>query len=88
MVKYRKEKENMRNIKKKITVRDMEVTMYDRVKKEERTETFKVSAVEKLPALPENCILIEQKVIPGTEKEVVYSMTPETFVANAKIVEK
>ena len=77
----------MRNIKKSIKVREVEVVMYDRVAKEERAETFKVSEVEKLPALPENCVLIEQKEIPGSEKEVVYSMTPETFVKHAKIVE-
>lgn len=76
----------MRNIKKSIKVREVEVVMYDRVKKEERAEKFTVSEVEKLPALPENCVLIEQNDIPGTEKEVVYSMTPETFVKHAKIV--
>jgi hypothetical protein len=75
----------MRNIKKTIKVREVEVVMYDRVAKEERTETFKVSEVEKLPSLPENCILVEQKDVPGSEKEVVYSMTPETFVKHATI---
>ena len=67
--------------KKSIKVRAVEVAMYDRVAKEERTETFNVSEVEKLPA---NCVLIEHHDIPGSEKEVVYTMTPETFVANAK----
>jgi phosphoglycerate dehydrogenase-like enzyme len=78
----------MRNIKKTIKVHDVEVTLYDRVAKEERKEVVKVTELDKLPKIPENCVIIEQHDIPGTEKEVIYSMSPETFVAHAKIVEE
>jgi len=75
----------MRNIKKSIKVREVECVIYDRVAKEERTEKYNVAEVQEIPKLQENCILIEQKVI--SEKEVVYTMTPEKFVEHATIVE-
>jgi hypothetical protein len=66
-------------------VKTVECTIYDRTTKQERVETIKVSEVEKQPELPENCVLLDSKVI--EEKEVVYSMSPETFVKHATIVE-
>jgi hypothetical protein len=87
-MRLKERRSKMRNIKKKIKVNSVAVVMYDRVKKEERTETITVSEVEKLPPLPENCVLIEQNIVEGSEKELVYSMTPEEFVKHAKIVEK
>jgi hypothetical protein len=76
----------MRNIRKSIKVREVECLIYDRTAKAERAEIVKVAEVEEMPKLPENCILIEQKVL--SEKEVVYSMTPGTFVAHATIIEE
>jgi hypothetical protein len=76
----------MRNLKKKIKVQEVECVLYDRIVKEERTEKFTVAEVQKMPKLPENCILVEQRVL--SEKEVVYSMTPETFVEHATIVQE
>lgn len=75
----------MRNIKKTIKVRKVALTIYDRVAKEERTMTLIVPEVHKVPEIPHNCVLIEEKVV--EEKEVVYSMSPETFVEHATIVE-
>jgi hypothetical protein len=75
----------MRNIKKKIKVQEVECVIYDRNTKQERTEKYTVAEVQKMPTLPENCVLLEQKVL--TEKEVTYSMKPETFVEHATIVE-
>lgn len=75
----------MRNIKKTIKVRKMNITVYDRVAKEERTITVIVPEVHKTPEIPHNCVLIEEAIV--EEKEVTYSMSPETFVEHATIVE-
>lgn len=77
----------MRTIKKTIKVHQVEVVIYDRKTKEERTETYMVSEGTERPPIPEGCVRIEQKAIPGTEKEVVYTMSPETFMKHATISE-
>jgi hypothetical protein len=71
----------MRNIKKKIKVREVECVLYDRASKEERKQVFKVPETQEQPTLPENCVLLEQRTL--SEKEVSYSMTPETFIEHA-----
>jgi hypothetical protein len=76
----------MRTIKKSITVKTVEQTLYNRTAKLETTRTFNVSEAENEPTLPENCVLLEQKTV--SEKEVVYQMSPETFVKHATIVEE
>jgi hypothetical protein len=77
----------MRNIRKKIKACEMEVIVYDRVLKIERTEVVTVSEVDDTPNLPENCILIDKKVVEGSEREVLYIMPPKDFVKHAKIIE-
>jgi hypothetical protein len=75
----------MRSIKKTIKVREVECVIYDRNAKSERIATFTVPEVNELPSMPDNCILIEHKVL--SEKEVTYSMKPETFFEHATIEE-
>jgi hypothetical protein len=75
----------MRNIKKKIKVREIECTFYDRAAKKEVTGKFLVPETANAPDLPENCVLLDQKTL--FEKTVVYSMTPEKFIEHAVIVE-
>jgi hypothetical protein len=76
----------MRNIKKKILVQEVECTMYDKKAKKEITEVFTVAEVAEMPPIPETCVLLEKKVL--SEKEVVYTLTPAAFVANATIEEE
>lgn len=75
----------MRAITKIIKVRQVECTIYDRTAKEERVELHTVAETSKMPTIPENCILIEQKIL--SEKEVKFSMSPEKFVALAEKAE-
>jgi len=77
----------MRNIRKLIKSHDLQVTVYDRVAKEERTEVHTVSEIDNKPKLPENCIVVEQKIVEGTEREILYIMSPSDFVKHATLVE-
>ena len=76
----------MRNIKKTIKVREVECVVYDRNTKKETTTTYTIPETDKLPTMPEGCILCEHKTV--SEKEVIYSMSPQMFVEHATIVEK
>lgn len=77
----------MRNIRKIIKSHDIQVDVYDRVAKEERTEIHTVSEIDSKPKLSENCIVVEQKVVEGTEREMLYTMSPSDFVKYATAVE-
>ncbi len=74
----------MRNIKKSINVKTVVRYLYDRAAKQEITDTVTVADSAEMPPLPENCVLIEQQTV--SEKEVVYTMTPQTFLAHATAV--
>lgn len=71
----------MRNMRRKMVVKEVEVLVYDAKQKKERTIKGEISKVVKEVELPEGCVAISQKVI--DEKEVVYKMTPETYIKNA-----
>lgn len=73
----------MRTIRKPIKVREYEQVLYNRESKEEMTVTIKVTEVEAFPLPPENCVILEQTKL--SEKEVVYTMTPETYVKYATV---
>lgn len=75
----------MRNIKKRFKVQVTECTYYDRNGKEEKTSDVEVLEGS-MPELPENCVLLDSKVI--YEKEIDFSMTPETFIKHATKTEK
>jgi hypothetical protein len=76
----------MRNIKKKITVKTVVRYYYDRTTKEEKSDTVEIAEDQEAPALPPNCFLIENEAI--YEKQVVYTMSPETFIKYATPDEK
>jgi hypothetical protein len=73
----------MRNIKKTMMVKEVELKVYDTRDKLEKLIETTVSEVESRAQLPEGCVLISEKVI--SEKEVVYKMTPQDFVKYATI---
>jgi hypothetical protein len=74
----------MRTIKKTIKVQEIQCTIYDRVNKKESVATYIVPETHSLPETPDNCVLLESKVL--SEKEVIYVMSPETFIEHATIV--
>lgn len=61
-------------------------TLYDRAEKTEKSETITIADGAAAPALPDNCVLIEEQTI--SEKEVTYIMTPSVFIENAAVLEK
>ena len=75
----------MRNIRKKLIVKEVKVMAYDTVEKVEKILIGIVSEVEKGIELPENYVLISEEVV--SEKKVVYKMTPLEFVKHATIEE-
>jgi hypothetical protein len=76
----------MRSIRKVVKVDTIVRTLYDRVAKQEREETINVpEGLKTAEPLPENCILVEEKVIES--KTVKYAMSPETFFTYATIIE-
>lgn len=75
----------MRKIKKSITVEKVVRYLYNRIEKQETSETISVAKGSEMPPLPENCVLIEQQVI--EEKEIIYTMDAETFLKYAKVEE-
>jgi tRNA/tmRNA/rRNA uracil-C5-methylase (TrmA/RlmC/RlmD family) len=76
----------MRAVKKTIKVKEIEVIFYNRVTKQEVSVKVRLPESKNDIELPENCVLLEQKTL--SEKEVVYSMTPDVFFENATIVEE
>lgn len=76
----------MRNIRRKLKVRDIEVTVYDSAEKKEKTITASLSEVEEGVKVPEGCAVISEKVI--NEREVIFRMSPQTFVEHAEIIEE
>jgi tRNA/tmRNA/rRNA uracil-C5-methylase (TrmA/RlmC/RlmD family) len=76
----------MRAVKKTIKVKEIEVIFYNRVTKQEVSVKVRLPEFKNDIELPENCVLLEQKTL--SEKEVVYSMTPDVFFENATIVEE
>jgi hypothetical protein len=77
--------DNMRSIRKTIKVKVIEAVVYNRVTKEEKVINVRLPEFKENIEMPENCFLLEQKTI--SEKEVVYTMTPEVFFENATIEE-
>lgn len=75
----------MRNQRKKLNVKEVEVKVYDTINKVEKTIKGTFSEVENGVEFPEGCIFISEEVI--SEKEVVYKMTPQEFVKHATIEE-
>lgn len=75
----------MRNIKKTLKVKEVQMVVYDTVKKCETVLSCKLSEAEKEPQIPEGCVLVSVSVI--SEKEVTYKMTPQDFVKYAAIEE-
>lgn len=73
----------MRNIRKTMKVKEVEVKVYDTRDKLEKLIEATVSEVESGVQLPEGCVLISEKVV--SEKEVTYKMTPQEFVKHATI---
>jgi hypothetical protein len=75
----------MRTIKKNVTMKTVEITVYDRAAKEERTTTAEISDFSEPLTLAPNCVEIERKVI--SEREVTLAMPPEVFVKYATVQE-
>lgn len=75
----------MRNLRKKLNVKEVEVVVYNTKTKKEETISGTVSEVESGIQLPEGCVQLSEKVI--SEKEVVYKMSPQDFVRHATIEE-
>lgn len=75
----------MRNIRKKLHVKEVKVTVYDTTDKLEKLIEGTVSEVENGIELPEGCVKISEEVV--SEKEVTYKMTPQEFVKHATIEE-
>jgi hypothetical protein len=73
----------MRNIRKTMKVKEVEVRFYDTKDKLEKLIETTVSEVESGVQLPEGCVMISEKVL--SEKEVTYKMTPQNFVKHATI---
>jgi len=75
----------MRKKRVKVLVQEIEVTVYDSNKKEEKTFTAeKPVSMEKLP-LAKGVVEISSKIL--GEREVVYSMSGEDFIKHATIEE-
>jgi hypothetical protein len=68
-----------------VKVQKIERALYDRKEKKEITDTATLATGGDMPDLPENCILLEQKVL--EEKEVTYKMDAATFFKYATIEE-
>lgn len=77
----------MRNIRKKLNVKDVRVKVYDTADKLEKIVEGKISEVESELAIPEGCVIIPETEEVLSEKEVTYKMTPKEFVKYATIEE-
>lgn len=75
----------MRNIRKKLNVKEVVALVYDTASKTEKTIKGTVSQVELELEIPEGCVFISEEVV--SEKEVTYKMTPQEFVKHATIEE-
>lgn len=71
----------MRTIKKVIKVQEIELSVYDREKKEEKVLTVSIAKGQEIPKSAGNEVLLESKVL--SEKNVVYTMTPDVFMKYA-----
>jgi hypothetical protein len=71
----------MRTIKKVIKVQEIELSVYDREKKEEKVLTVSIAEGQEIPKSAGNEVLLESKVL--SEKNVVYTMTPDVFMKYA-----
>ena len=74
----------MRNIRKTIKVKEVQVMVYDTKDKLEKLIEATISEVENGAQIPEGCVMVSEKVL--SEKEVIYKMTPQEFVKHATIV--
>lgn len=77
----------MRNIRKKLHVKEVKVKVYDTADKLEKLIEGAVSEVESELAIPEGCVIIQGTEEVVSEKEVTYKMTPQEFVKHATIEE-
>lgn len=73
----------MRTIKKTITVKTIEQTIYNRTTKVEEVKKFDVAEFQETPTAEPDCVVLDTKVL--EEKEIVYTMSPETFFKNATL---
>jgi len=73
----------MRNIRKTMKVREVQVMVYDIKDKLEKLIEATVPEVENCIQLPKGCVMISEKVV--SEKEVTYKMTMKEFVKHATI---
>jgi hypothetical protein len=71
----------MRTIKKVIKVQEIELTVYDRGEKKEKVLTVTIAEGQEVPKQAGNQTLLESKIL--SEKDVTYTMTPETFMKYA-----
>lgn len=76
----------MRNLRKTLKVRDLKIKYYDPSDKLEKLLETTVSEVENEVELPRGCVKLSEQVL--SEREVVFRMTPQTFVKHATIIEK
>lgn len=77
----------MRNIIKKLNVKDVRVKVYDTTDKREKAVVGRITEVESELAIPEGCVIIPNTEKVLSEKEFTYKMTPQEFVRHATIEE-
>ena len=75
----------MRNIRKKLNVKDVRVKVYDTADKLEKIVEGRISEVESELTIPEGCVIIPDTEEVLSEKEVTYKMTPQEFVKYATL---
>lgn len=73
----------MRNIRKTMKVKEVQLTVYDTILKTEQVIETTVTEAGENANIPEGCVLISAKTL--NEKEVTYKMTPQEFVKYATI---